>query len=90
MGRPRKDSVQSIRSLPASPLGWAEYTGTGIQDDKHFSKIVLAYKDGDMFLTLSHYGFYKFNEDGTYKNLGQRYTPESGVQSPWMKIDMDR
>lgn len=90
MGRPRKDSVQSIRSLPPSPLGWAEYTGTGIQDDKHFSKIVLAYKDGDMFLTLSHYGFYKFNEDDTYKNLGQRYTPESGVQSPWMKIDMDR
>lgn len=86
----RRNSARSITSLPPSPLGWAEYTGTGIESDKHNSKIVLAYKDGDMFLTLSHYGFYKLGPNKTYENLGQRYRPEEGVKNPWIKIDMDR
>lgn len=69
---------------PAGPIGFAEYTGTGILNDAHNSKIILDYRRGDMYLTLTHYQFWT-NEGNNFQTEGQK----GGTKSPWFKIDMN-
>jgi len=68
---------------PSGPIGFAEYTGTGILNDAHNSKIILDYKRGEMYLTLTHYQFWT-KSGKSFKTEGQT----AGTNSPWFKIDM--
>jgi hypothetical protein len=65
------------------PIGFAEYTGTGILNDAHNSKIVLDYRRGHIYLTLTHYQHWA----GAH-TFGQ-VPSAAGTQSPWFKINMD-
>ena len=68
------------------PVGYAEYTGTGIYKDAHNSKIVLDYKTGQIFLTLSHYKLWNKGHGGVPDIKDKK--AGSGSQSAWFCIDM--
>lgn len=72
---------------PPGPVGYAEYTGTGILNDAHNSKIILDYKQGDVYLTLTHYQHWS-NIGAGFNTLGQ-VPSAAGAHSPWFKIDMN-
>ncbi|MEO6176887.1 MAG: DUF4157 domain-containing protein [Flavobacterium circumlabens] len=76
------------KDLPhnAGPTGYAEYTGTGIQNDFHYSKIVLNYKTGFIYLTVTHYGLWNKKEDGNHEIKDK--TAGSGELSAWFGISM--
>ncbi len=66
------------------PVGFAEYTGTGLGGNHDDCKIVLDYLKGCIYITLTHYQFW---EDGyTLSDQGQL----SGTHNPWFKIDMEK
>jgi hypothetical protein len=75
---------------PQGPIGYAEYTGSGIMDDLHYSKIVLDYLQGRVYVTVSHYQNWliKGNAENTndYKAVGQN--PGQGEFSAWFYIKM--
>ncbi len=65
-----------------SPIGYAEYTGTGIIRDMHNSKIVLDYVSGDVYLTVTHYQ--RWDKRGSEYRIRDK---ESGERSAWFYID---
>jgi hypothetical protein len=69
---------------PAGPIGFAEYTGTGILNDAHNSKIILDYRQGHIYLTLTHYQFWT-NDHDNFQTEGQA----AGTNNPWFRIDMN-
>jgi hypothetical protein len=73
---------------PAGPIGFAEYTGTGILNDAHNSKIILDYKRGDVYLTLTHYQHWSNAGLAGFQTQGQAPSA-AGTHSPWFKIDMN-
>jgi len=76
--------MNALGVAPAGPIGYAEYTGTGIRADVHNSKIVLDYKRGRVFLTVSHYQLW--DQGAPYVARGQ--DAGSGAFSPWFYFDM--
>lgn len=74
-------TMNHLGVAPPGPIGFAEYTGTGILDDAHHSKIILDYKRGDMYLTLTHYQY--------WTNAGVLQGQADGDNNPWFKIDMN-
>lgn len=72
---------------PPGPVGYAEYTGTGILNDAHNSKIILDYKRGDVYLTLTHYQHWS-NIGAGFNTQGQ-VPSAAGAHSPWFKIDIN-
>ena len=81
-----KDSALAQHHGPKAPIGYAEYTGTGIQNDFHYSKIVLNYKTGFIYLTVTHYGLWNKKEDGKHEIKDK--TAGSGELSAWFGISM--
>lgn len=75
-------------AAPAGPIGFAEYTGTGILNDAHNSKIILDYKRGDVYLTLTHYQHWSNGGAAGFQVRGQAPSA-AGTHSPWFKIDMN-
>lgn len=69
------------------PTGYAEYTGSGIKGDWHYSKIVLDYKSGIVYLTVTHYALW--SKKGMELEVGDK-TPGSGTNSAWFAFDMTR
>lgn len=69
------------------PVGYAEYTGTGIQDDVNNSKIVFDYKTGLMYVTVTHYALWTPSPDETDHKIGDK-TAGTGSNSAWFAIDM--
>lgn len=67
-------------------VGYAEYTGTGIKNDTHDSKVVLDYMTGGIYLTVTHYQLWTMKEDGKVETGGT--DANSGTNSPWFYIDM--
>ena len=77
-------TMNKLGSSATGPVGFAEYTGTGILDDKHNSKVVLDYKRGEVYLTLTHYQY--------WKKEGERVTSQGQVEgdnNPWYRVDMN-
>ena len=75
--------MNALGVIAAHPIGFSEYTGTGIRDDAHNSKIVLDYRQGHIYLTLTHYQHWAGDE-----TFGQ-VPSAAGTHSPWFKINMD-
>ncbi|MDB5056445.1 MAG: hypothetical protein JWM44_4495 [Bacilli bacterium] len=71
--------------VAAGPVGYAEYTGTGIMNDIHNSKIVFDYKQGHVFLTLTHYKLWSQEDNGP--SIKDK-TAGSGTESAWYYINM--
>lgn len=84
----RRTSKSGAHITAGGPIGFAEYTGTGISDDVHNSKVVFNYRDGHMFLTLSHYQLWTPGKDDAEPKIGDQ-TAGSGTQSTWFYIDMN-
>lgn len=72
----------------SGPIGYAEYTGTGLEDDAHNSKIVLDYKSGLLYLTVTHYQLYDRSSDEVPTYTQQNKTAGSGAHSAWFYFDM--
>nr|WP_198953183.1 DUF4157 domain-containing protein [Fibrobacter sp. UWB2] len=71
------------------PVGYAEYTGTGMGDDRDNCKIVLDYVHGYMYLTLTHYSFWKVTGK-KYEVLDKTGEGEKDtLKNPWFKIEMN-
>ncbi len=67
------------------PTGYAEYTGCGIQSDRHSVKLVLEYTNNEVYVTVSHYK--RWTKDN---RVPPRYTVISkteGENSAWFYID---
>ena len=63
--------------------GYAEYTGVGIKNDHHYSKIVFDYKTRKIYLTFTHYTRWGIGNPPSIK------TPEiPGEQSAFILVDM--
>ncbi|CAN5897947.1 hypothetical protein BH11BAC7_BH11BAC7_31040 [soil metagenome] len=77
-----------------APSGFIEYTGTGIANDQHNSKIVFDYMNNHIYLTLSHYQYWGRNAGGHYDNMAQDAgnAAQTGAQTlhgAWVKVVMD-
>lgn len=69
------------------PIGYAEYTGTGIVDDKHNCKLVYDYVNDIMYVTVTHYQ--RYDLDANAGQLQQKYTVKSktdGTHSAWFYV----
>ncbi len=73
----------NVQSNVTTPVGYAEYTGTGITGDAHNCKIVLDYVNGDIYVTVTHYQLW--DKGNKYKQKGQN--AGSGTYSAWFYID---
>lgn len=80
-------SVKPYEEPAAGPIGYAEYTGTGIQGDAHDSKIVLDYKSGLVYITLTHYQLWNKATEQQGITRGNK-TAGSASQSAWFCVDM--
>ena len=84
------------------PIGYAEYTGTGSKSE-HYTKVVLDYYQGRVYLTLTHYQYpILYKEGGRFHiiNSGsQKIADAEGrantlkgrdpvILSPWVEIQM--
>jgi hypothetical protein len=85
-----KDTAQHPydKNNTAGPTGYAEYTGTGIKNDFHYSKLVLDYKQGIMYVTVTHYQNWKKSEGGVGYEIGDKQPNEGYPNSAWFYIDM--
>ena len=82
---------------PQGPIGYAEYTGSGIANDTHNSKIVLDYRRGRIFITVTHYQNWHIAAGGNLAepNALPQYVVEGqaanqGTNSAWFCIDMNQ
>jgi len=75
--------AQKSSSNDPVPVGYAEYTGVGIYKDHHNCKVVFDYKTGKMFITLTHYTRFDFEED-TRVSVNK----DSGKFSAFFAVDM--
>jgi hypothetical protein len=83
-------TMHHLGAAPAGPDGYAEYTGTGMRDDNHNSKIVLDYKRGGIYLTVTHYQLWNRAEDSpNEQNTAMGQNADNGSQSAWFFIDMN-
>lgn len=76
------------KEIKTGPIGYAEYTGTGLLNDAHNSKIVLDYKSGLIYLTVTHYQLYDRTDDKEPVYTQKNKTAGSGARSAWFYFDM--
>lgn len=76
----------NVDSDTDSPIGFVEYTGAGILNDSHNSKVVLDYKRGGVYLTVTHYQLWSTPQQDKFEVHGQN--AQDGQKNPWFYIDM--
>ena len=81
-------SVKPYEKPANGPIGYAEYTGTGLLNDAHNSKIVLDYMSGIIYLTVTHYQLYDRSDDLVPTYTQRDKSAGSGAHSAWFYIDM--
>jgi len=81
-------SVKPYDKPANGPIGYAEYTGTGLLNDAHNSKIVLDYMSGIIYLTVTHYQLYDRSNDLVPIYTQRDKSAGSGAHSAWFYIDM--
>ncbi len=74
----------------AHPVGYAEYTGIAFSGAPHDCKIVLDYIRGWLYLTLTHYQYYQYNEGAGGEIVPRGTNYDSAPFNPWFRIDMTR
>ncbi len=67
----------------SEPQGYAEYTGVGISNDAHHVRLVFDYKQGIIYLSVTHYCHWL---PGTPPTVP--HPPTIGTQNPFIAIDM--
>jgi len=83
-----KTSQKPYEKEADGPIGYAEYTGTGLMDDAHNSKLVLDYKSGLVYLTVTHYQLYDRSRHEVPVYTQKNKSPGSGAFSAWFYFDM--
>ena len=81
-------SVKPYDKPANGPIGYAEYTGTGLLNDAHNSKIVLDYMTGIIYLTVTHYQLYDRSNAVVPVYTQRDKSAGSGAHSAWFYIDM--
>jgi hypothetical protein len=70
------EGTGSQAGQPESPLGFAEYTGTGIEGDVHNVKVVVDYASDQprVYLTLTHYQYWALASlpNGTHEMINSK------------------
>lgn len=74
----------------AHPVGYAEYTGIAFGGAPHECKIVLDYIHGWLYLTLTHYQYYQYDERAGGEIVPRGTNYDSAPFNPWFRIDMTR